>query len=1183
MSYERSLCKAVMNFAPNESTAGDQVFVVPDLTLDDTFKNHPDVTEFPNLRFLATTPIISPKGVVIGAYTILDDKPHDQLDIGQLKFLADVSATVMHYLDINRIKAQHLRSERMIVGLGSFIEGKGSLRNSWLVDTDNAETALGENNHAEGNINLDQQQVQVSQSMIEAMRHKPASSHLPFRPYNLHIPRSKTPQAENAKDNSPSSPDTIRRHAEAQSRLDRASQAAISNGDEQVRRQQSPKDGYTAKLQQTFSRAANIIRESIEVEAVVFFSANFGSQEALVNNAKSDTEESSLESCSSGEDDVKSRGSSSQSEALDAELAGSSGKETLNSCEILGFSTSNASSINDQVTDDNKIALSESFLAGLLHRYPRGKIFNFSADGARSSDDTSEGVFSKYFRRTRGKRYKRTRKTLLRRDALTLLQLAPESRSIVFTPMWDSHKGRWYAGSISWTRAAHRVFTSDDELAFLLTIGNSIMAEVHRLGAHFAERAKSDLLAGLSHELRSPLHGIFGTAELLSDTVMDGLQRGFVHTISSCAFTLLGSINQLLEYAGINDIRPSSVAKTPGGTEIVTPGASRSPTHRLSYTGKVDIDTYVELDSAVEEAIETVFAGYSFLSNSRSPLRVFAGHSTTKGKSFDTGGVKVILDIDYAKSWKFSTRPGAWHVILTNIFGNALKFTQKGHIHVSVRATPAQYGAGGEVVSSNLYVSIKDTGCGMDPEYLKNGLFTAFSQEDSMTTGNGLGFNITRRIIESLGGHIQAHSQKDVGTEVVVTVTLDHIFERGVPDHTDGPFSIANTKEFTRTKSVGILGLGTSDLDTALRVSLQKVCRDWLAMDVCFIAPSQTQFSHCDFYISPHEHLDIGNLEIQAIAPDPNKRFASPVIVICPSPKIAHSMFAGARRRREADVHEFISQPCGPRKLAKTFETCIKRQQERMNSLLSKAETGNFPTDTPSPVGLDLPRRDSLAPSPIQDINGHPMITIPDATARTQSWRFSNSPEPPIYSHDPIYNPDAISGDHVAVIPNNNDPLSGPESNIPLMVLLVDDNDINLRLLIAFMKKLKCDYGIAQNGEEALQFFKSNHHSIGMILMGTFSQFSTDNCKANSLTDISMPVMDGLESARRIREFENTLETESRVTIAALTGLAQADVQRDAIGSGMDFFMTKPVRLDNLVPIIKGVFPRSHAIWHDQA
>lgn len=79
-----------------------------------------------------------------------------------------------------------------------------------------------------------------------------------------------------------------------------------------------------------------------------------------------------------------------------------------------------------------------------------------------------------------------------------------------------------------------------------------------------------------------------------------------------------------------------------------------------------------------------------------------------------------------------------------------------------------------------------------------------------------------------------------------------------------------------------------------------------------------------------------------------------------------------------------------------------------------------------------------------------------------------------------------------------------------------------------------------------------------------------------------MPVMDGLVATRRIREFEKTLATNDRVTIVALTGLAQADVQRDATGSGMDLFLTKPVRLDSLVPIIKGILPITHPIWEGQ-
>lgn len=67
-----------------------------------------------------------------------------------------------------------------------------------------------------------------------------------------------------------------------------------------------------------------------------------------------------------------------------------------------------------------------------------------------------------------------------------------------------------------------------------------------------------------------------------------------------------------------------------------------------------------------------------------------------------------------------------------------------------------------------------------------------------------------------------------------------------------------------------------------------------------------------------------------------------------------------------------------------------------------------------------------------------------------------------------------------------------------------------------------------------------------------------------------MPIMDGLESTRRIREFEKESKSKSRVTIVALTGLAQADVQRDAFRSGMDMFLTKPVRMDSLVPMIMG-------------
>lgn len=212
------------------------------------------------------------------------------------------------------------------------------------------------------------------------------------------------------------------------------------------------------------------------------------------------------------------------------------------------------------------------------------------------------------------------------------------------------------------------------------------------------------------------------------------------------------------------------------------------------------------------------------------------------------GGVQVILNIDGSSSgWEFSTRPGAWHVILTNIFGNALKLTQNGYIHVSFKARPVSFGKDGEVTQSRVTATVRDTGCGMDPEYLQNELFTAFSQEDSMTAGNGLGLNITHRIVLSLGGDIQVNSQKGVGTEVVVSMTLDHAPESDSVDTSSSSLKVA--QDLVRGKTVGVLGLGSSELDKTLYSSLDQLCQFWFGIEVHVVVSSQDQGSYCDFYI----------------------------------------------------------------------------------------------------------------------------------------------------------------------------------------------------------------------------------------------------------------------------------------------------------------------------------------------
>lgn len=122
-------------------------------------------------------------------------------------------------------------------------------------------------------------------------------------------------------------------------------------------------------------------------------------------------------------------------------------------------------------------------------------------------------------------------------DGAYLRRMFPGARSVAIVPTWDSHKSRWFAGGFVWTKSA-RVFTSGD-LSYLKAFGSAVMAEVARMEVLRESKAKEDVLGSLSHEIRSPLHGIILGVELLHDSVITGLQLDILHTIETCGRTLL--------------------------------------------------------------------------------------------------------------------------------------------------------------------------------------------------------------------------------------------------------------------------------------------------------------------------------------------------------------------------------------------------------------------------------------------------------------------------------------------------------------------------------------------------------------------------------------------------------------------------------------------------------------------
>lgn len=1025
LDYERSFCNYVFDSPDSGELPGKTVVVVPDMGQDARFVRFRGVQGFPHARFLASVPIVSPKGIIIGAYTVLGSKPQSDLGPRISKYLRDMAKTVMDYLETTRSKAQHYQAESMMVGIGSFLEGKSSLRSSWLESRWQERTASENQEATEGQIDLAQQMKQIGDEKSQATKaakQKPVNQYL--RPTPTGVSRSEL--------------------------------KAASNGG-------STSDSLSGQVAEAFSRAANIAREAIEVEGVAYFDANFGPYGSLVGRSRSDSDFSGSEGSIIGETAPTTSTEKNSHHSQDP-------KKWYKLSGLLAFSTSMSSSINREPLNDTSLAMPESLLRSLLHRYPRGKVFNFSEDGVLSSSDYTDGAFhdfsnhnNAYSRRDfqgskRTRKYKKTRQRVRQNDAKALLQSVPGARSIIFMPLWDSHKQRWYSGCIAWTRIPQRVFSLDDELTFLFSLGNSVMAEVHRLGAEYAEQAKSDLLSSLSHEMRSPLHGLFGTVELLSDTTLSASQYSMVHTIYSCASTLLDTIDHLLDYARINRLQQStrdSSSRHSGrdADQSKTPINAKLPEPK-DVSGSF---TTIQMDSILEQVVESVFAGYAFLHDSNTPFRrpitpgaIFPRSRVQAG--YAAGEVKVILTINNAGSWRFLTNAGKWRLIVLNLLGNALKFTTTGYVRVSLDTSPVNGQDGPDKpLESQVILTVEDTGVGISKQYARDYLFTAFSQEDGLTSGNGLGLHVTRRTVLSLGGEIKVYSQKGVGTKVVTRVNLQRPPESAPPGVLDMN-AVNGTGEITRGKSIAILQSGMDKADEVLCSSLSRICRDWLDMNVqVHVADASQNLPRCDYYIVTREDMDLSS-----IIPAPGKRFAPPVIVICSSLANASRMYAAAQTEDITNVVEYISQPCGPHKLAKTLKLCSSNQIKRES-----------------------------ADSAISIISGknrtasEEQYTKPLERPQVKLTRFSTPSLTPL-------SPTPHRPNRWHTVASDN-----PSQQIGLArtVLIVDDNEINLRILAAYMKKLAYEYVTARNGLEALEAFMAEPAIFKLILMGEYSLY----------------------------------------------------------------------------------------------
>jgi two-component system sensor histidine kinase/response regulator len=259
---------------------------------------------------------------------------------------------------------------------------------------------------------------------------------------------------------------------------------------------------------------------------------------------------------------------------------------------------------------------------------------------------------------------------------------------------------------------------------------------------------RSDFLSRMSHEIRNPMNAIIGMAHLLSETPIDDQQKRYLSILTRSSRGLLDLLNNLLDFSS-------------------------------GESGKIKVENIpFDLHEVIERSLD---------------LAVLSAQAN---------GIELILDLDSDVPFKLMGDPSKIQQVLTNLLGNAIKFTKKGSVILKVTC---------DLPLPNALISfaVIDTGIGIDAERLPT-VFEPFVQEDSSVKrrfgGSGLGLTISRQIVEKMNGDIQVKSEKGMGSEFSFTLNLlvsePVSIASMLAEHPLGSFSVTFVKRESKVTTV---------------------------------------------------------------------------------------------------------------------------------------------------------------------------------------------------------------------------------------------------------------------------------------------------------------------------------------------------------------------------------------------
>ncbi|PYH37765.1 uncharacterized protein BO87DRAFT_383468 [Aspergillus neoniger CBS 115656] len=1019
--------------------------IIRDVSMEANLASHPFVERF-RPRLYAEVPLTASCGEVIGTYCVVNNKPCHHFAAGELAELQDIANAVASHLENVGAIRRYRQNDRLLGGLMKFVKGQSPTENDGWKSRRKSTAAA---------------------SLVS-----PRSSEVPNSPRSSDVPEIDrlSVSTTDHRDVSPSST----RHPPPQPPEPPFFQIpafgtnnSVPNGIHQrhVRKSSDETSNLVMVPESTpisdkasilFSRASGLLQECMDLDGVLF-----------VDASRSNTRGESTASV--GEWDKESDSGFSLRSPSVSSYGGWSEKQ----CEPLGVASSERALGN--TASMFRIPLTEGLLHDMFTAFPQGEIIHphlasgwpalSSLHQRRQSIQSNQGEIP------------------LRHSISTrLAHNYPEAKSMIFLPLWNWNKSRWLAGTLVWTCDDQRQLGKDD-LHFLRSFGDTIVSGFCQIEWTATEKSKSDLLASVSHELRSPLHGMLASTELLQTTSLDTAQQDMVAMVETCGLTLLDTMNHLLEFTKINNL-----------THLRKRGGSN---------GEVmdNLLTEFDLDEIVEDVTDALYAGHrSLIKAAKVASRYLPGGSAVGNRpagtpQSQTDDLSVIVRIEDLGSWHLQSLSGAWRRIIMNILGNAFKFTRSGFIEVSLAKKVERSGYTKKTLA---HLSITDTGCGISPDFLEHHLFKPFAQESILTEGVGLGLSVVKQLVTYLGGEVEVKSDVGAGTQMDVYIPVEFVEDSSAMD-----CGAPGTRTMTRVSLVSLNAY--ADLKEAPSGLLSTEAKRKLSLRG---ALSNVLLSQPGWMVSFADHLDKASGDIAVIEESTLKALSErgfidvnfkAVVVIGEQGITLPGDFA----IKGADVF-YVPQPIAPRKILQALQRITDSNQG-----LSYAE---------SPI---------LGPLSGVPLRGR---SLSDAFAMAKGTE-----SPPVVREN-------VS--EFAPSP----PRESTSKN--LHVLIVDDNDINLKILATFLRKIGCSYETASNGLAALEKYKSSTKSFDYILM-----------------DISMPIMDGIVSSSKIREYEEQ-HSLPRAAIMAVTGVASSEMQQQAFAAGIDDYLVKPLSLHDLKRIM---------------